>query len=104
MNTHELSSRRFYLERETCYKPGGKEIPRQNVHPDNPFNEQEEEDISYSKELGMLSVNVVETPRNIFCYVKRSNRTLSRQIKKEQEEEEKCHGEAVKIVRSILLV
>lgn len=56
------------------------------VHPDNPFNEQEPENITFSKETGTMAVNIVETPRNIFCYVKRSNRTLMKNVKKEQEE------------------
>lgn len=51
-----------------------------------------------------MAVNAVETPRNIFCYVKRSNRTLMKNVKKEQEEGERAHGEAVKIIRSIDLV
>lgn len=49
-------------------------------------------------------MNIVETPRNIFCYVKRSNRTLMKNVKKEQEEGERAHGEAVKIMREIDLV
>lgn len=56
------------------------------VHPDNPFNEQEPEDITLSKETGTMAVYIVKTPRNIFCYVKRSNRTLMKNVKKEQEE------------------
>lgn len=74
------------------------------VHPDNPFNEQEPEDITFHKETGTMAVNIVETPRNIFCYVKRSNRTLMKNVKKEQEEGERAHGEAVKIMRGIDLV
>lgn len=74
------------------------------IHPDNTFNEQESEDITFSKETGTMAVNAVETPRNVFCYVKRSNRTLMRNVQKEQEEGERAHGEAVKITRSIDLV
>lgn len=74
------------------------------VHPDNPFNEQEPEDITFSKETGTMAVNIVVTPRNVFCYVKRSNRTLMKNVKKEQEEGERSHGEAVKIIRGIDLV
>lgn len=71
------------------------------MHPNNPFNEQESEEATYSKEVGMMTVNTVETPRNIFCYVKRRNRTLSKTTRKEQEREERAHGEATKIIRRI---
>lgn len=38
-------------------------------HPDNPFTEVEEEDMTFSKEAGMLVIDKIENPRNIFCYV-----------------------------------
>lgn len=40
----------------------------------------------------------IENPRNIFCYLKRSNRTLRVSVKKAQEESERAHGKAVEII------
>lgn len=70
-------------------------------HPDNPFTERDEEDMTFSKEHGMLVLDKVENPRNIFCYVKRSNRTLKASVKKEQELEEKACGEVIKIIHEV---
>lgn len=74
------------------------------IHPDNPFNGQEPKDITFSKETKSMAVNLVEIPRKKPCYVKRSNRTLVKNVKKEQKESERAHGEAIKVIRSVNLV
>lgn len=73
-------------------------------HPDNPFSDQIEVEMTLSTEASMLVLNTVDNPRNIFCYVKRSNRTLRQSVKKEQEKKEKAHGEVVVSNRLILIL
>lgn len=51
-----------------------------------------------------MAVNLVETPRKKLCYVKRSNKTLVKNVKKEQKRSERAHGEAIKVIRSVDLV
>ncbi|PNF26220.1 hypothetical protein B7P43_CG03716 [Cryptotermes secundus] len=47
------------------------------MNPDNPFSEDPEEEMTYSKEHGYLITEEIEVPRTIFHYVKRSNRTVN---------------------------
>ncbi|KAG5898325.1 hypothetical protein JTB14_023014 [Gonioctena quinquepunctata] len=48
-----------------------------------------------------LTMETVETPRTCFNYLKKSNRTLNRDDKKEEEESEKSHNEASKVVNFV---
>lgn len=47
-------------------------------HPDNPFSAEPSECISFSKELGRLTTDLIEMPRTVFHYIRRSNRTNRR--------------------------
>lgn len=70
-------------------------------NPENPFQPHVEEDYTYSKELGTITTEELETPRNIFTFVKRSNRTVTTTLKKDLFEEEKRNAEALKIIQTI---
>lgn len=69
-------------------------------HPQNPFAPEPEEDIQYSKETGQLTTNLIETPRTIFHYVKRSNRTAMNRRDADHMEEEQSNAEALRIINS----
>lgn len=45
------------------------------MDPSNPFSEPPEEALLYSKDIGVLVASDETTPRNVFCFVRRSNRT-----------------------------
>lgn len=59
------------------------------INPDKPFSGEVEEEMVYSKEKGTLDLEKVETPRTIFNFVKRSNRTFKGDMKEKQAEKEK---------------
>lgn len=63
-------------------------------NPDNPFIEEPTEDMVFSKEHGTLTLDKIETPRNAFNLVKRSNRTIRRAEKKRAGHKRKteCRG------------
>nr|QMP82338.1 polymerase PB1 [Coleopteran orthomyxo-related virus OKIAV179] len=71
------------------------------TNPENPFISDVKEEMQFSKEHGMLVLDTVETPRNVFTYVKRSNRTLAKKSKAQQEKEEKANGEVISIVNRV---
>lgn len=45
-------------------------------NPDNPFSEEPEEEVTYSRDLACLTTDFIEIPRTVFHYVKRTNRTI----------------------------
>lgn len=42
-------------------------------NPDNPFSKELEETYTYDKEISSIVRGLSETPRNCFCYIRRSN-------------------------------
>jgi hypothetical protein len=68
------------------------------VNPDNPFSEEINEEVTYSKEHGCLIQEEIEVPRTIFHWVKRSNRTCSSAEMKRKAESVREHGEAISII------
>uniref|UniRef100_A0AAT9JAH8 RNA-directed RNA polymerase catalytic subunit n=1 Tax=Blattella germanica orthomyxovirus 1 TaxID=3133491 RepID=A0AAT9JAH8_9ORTO len=71
------------------------------INPDNPFSEDPDEEMVYSKEHGCLILEEVEVPRTVFHYVKRSNRSVSTASSQNTAAEEKAHSEALKICRQV---
>lgn len=71
------------------------------LNPDNLFAHPVEEDIVYSKELGHLIINEIDTPRNIFTFYKRSNRAAKNSTKEKMFASKRDHGEAVKIINTV---
>lgn len=60
------------------------------TNPDNPFSDSVDEDMTYLKEHGCLTIDTVESPNCIFRYVKRSNRSFKGEEKTEQAKKEKA--------------
>lgn len=69
------------------------------MNPDSPFVEEPEEEMTFSKEHGKLIMDVVEAPRNVFTYTKRSNRTFREEKKKAQAEKEKSNAAVLKVIQ-----
>ena len=70
--------------------------------PTNPFSSDPVEDISYSKDIGRLVTTEIDTPRIIFHYMKRSNRTVINTLKKKLFGNERLNAEASKIVKTVI--
>lgn len=66
------------------------------INPDNPFSGEIEEEMTYSKKKGTLDIELVETPRMIFNFVKKSNRTFKGEMKESQAEKEKMYSKSSK--------
>lgn len=66
---------------------------------DNPFCSTIEEDVTWSKDRGELVFQTIETPRNLFTFQRRRNRTLNSEKGKAQAETEKSNNEAMKIMQ-----
>lgn len=49
-------------------------------NPENPFNHENHEDVTYSKEVGELIVSMPDVPRNIFTFMKKTNRTSAHKV------------------------
>nr|QMP82248.1 polymerase PB1 [Phasmatodean orthomyxo-related virus OKIAV172] len=71
-------------------------------NPRNPFCADPSEEISYSKETGKLVTTEVDTPRTVFHYVKRSNRTVQNSIKKTMFNQERINAAASKIIKAVV--
>nr|AYP67573.1 PB1 [Old quarry swamp virus] len=71
-------------------------------NPNNPFCPDAIEDISYSKELGCLVSSEIETPRTIFHFIRRSNRTAKNSIKVDMFKQELINSEANKIIKTVI--
>nr|DBA44332.1 TPA_asm: polymerase PB1 [Cotesiavirus orthomyxi] len=70
------------------------------MNPENPFSSAPEEDIMFSREKNSLVSTITETPRNIFTWVRRSNRTSSGLEKSKAFQKEKDCGSALNILRT----
>lgn len=46
------------------------------LNPNNPFSKEASEEFTYNKEKGVMAQSIVETPRTIFHYAQRHNRTF----------------------------
>lgn len=83
------------------------ETPEDNLYfhkvmnPGNPFSEPPEESLLFNKDVGVLVSYDETTPRNVFCYVRRSNRTNKNSEAKKEAETERCNQEAFEIATSI---
>jgi hypothetical protein len=71
-------------------------------NPENPFSKDPEEGVSYSVDRGRLVVDTIETPRTVFHYCKRSNRTINSKTRSVQIENERHNAEALSIIRLAL--
>lgn len=71
-------------------------------NPQNPFCPEPMEEITFSKEKGAMVSSVIETPRTAFHYIKRSNRTVTNSMKKQNFEDEKIHTEASNLIKTVL--
>lgn len=69
------------------------------MNPDSPFIDEPEEEMTFSKEHGKLVLDIVEAPRNVFTYTKRSNRTFREEKMKNQAEKEKSNVAVLKIIQ-----
>nr|AJG39088.1 PB1 [Shuangao Insect Virus 4] len=67
-------------------------------NPDNPFNGDPKEEITWSKEMGTLTMDYVDTPRTVFHFVRRANRAVTNIKGKTHADSEKAHSEALKIL------
>lgn len=70
------------------------------MDPQNPFSDTPDEQIAWSKQAGTLVMNTIDTARNVFCYVKRSNKTINNETSKLEAMKEKHHKEAYEIMTS----
>lgn len=95
LNQHALKEKFVTNEEENNYL-------KRTMNPKNPFLEKVEEDITYSKEHGCLTIDKIYTPQTIFHLVKRTNRTLRDKEKTEQAQKEKANAEAVHILTRVL--
>lgn len=69
------------------------------LNPENPFSADPEEEISYSRDQGCLVSIETDTPRNVFSYVRKTNRTVRNSLMKGSFETEKANASALKIAR-----
>nr|AVR52572.1 PB1 [Photinus pyralis orthomyxo-like virus 2] len=70
-------------------------------NPENPFSEEPTPEVAFSKEMGTLVMEITETPRTVFHFTKRSNRTFGGPNQQEQAIEERSYGELLDIIRSV---
>nr|DBA44339.1 TPA_asm: polymerase PB1 [Diachasmavirus orthomyxi] len=69
------------------------------MNPNNPFSGEAEEEITYSRDKGTLISIYNEIPRNLFTWIKRSNRTVRSKDKGDLFDDEKANAEALEIIR-----
>lgn len=93
----ELTLRERYASEES-----EKQYLLKVCNPNNPICSEPTEEVSYSKDAGRLVTTEVETPRTIFHYVKRSNRTVTNSVKKTMFDQEKINSETAKIVKAVI--
>lgn len=92
LNQYVMKERNYAEEKEYLLRV---------INPDNPFSGEVEEQKVYSKEKGTLDLEKVETPRTIFNFVKRSNRTFKGDMKEIQAEKEKTYSKILKKVNAV---
>nr|QPL15381.1 polymerase PB1 [Hymenopteran orthomyxo-related virus OKIAV174] len=71
-------------------------------NPKNPFSPEPIQEVTYSKDTGRLTTTEIETPRTIFHFMKRSNRTVKNSIKENIFKNEKINSEISKIVKTVI--
>lgn len=89
------------LRYNRCVTPDDLQYFMKIMNPGNPFSEPPEEQLLFSKDVGVLVSYEEETPRNVFCFVKRSNRTNRNNQTKEDAIFEKNNQEAFDIATSV---
>nr|APG77865.1 polymerase PB1 [Beihai orthomyxo-like virus 1] len=72
------------------------------VNPENPFTQREQSHTSYSIETGTLIETETEIPRNVFHYIKKSNRTVKNDEKSAELIYQKSCDNAVKIYEKLV--
>lgn len=90
----------YVMKERLSTTPEEKDYLLRIINPDNPFSGEVEEEMVYSKEKGTLDLERVETPRTIFNFVKRSNRTFKGELKGKQADKEKMYSKIMKVVNS----
>lgn len=71
------------------------------MDPGNPFSEPSEETLLYSKDIGLLVSSDDNTPRNVFCYIRKNNNTNKNDLSKAEAELEKANQNAFEIATAI---
>nr|AJG39091.1 PB1 [Wuhan Mosquito Virus 3] len=66
--------------------------------PENPFSGEAREDLTWSKEAGTLTLDLVDTPRTVFHYVKRANASIKNTKGKTHADDEKHNAIALEIL------
>lgn len=61
--------------KEALHHKTEREYLLQIRHPNNPFSAEPNEEVTYSEELGRLTTDIVECPKTVFHFVKRTNST-----------------------------
>ena len=74
-----------------------KEYIYQVLNPNNPFSAAAEEQIMYSKDLGTMITSENETPRNLFTFIRRSNRSINNLTSLTEANKEKANKSAYEI-------
>lgn len=90
------------IRRDKAVSENDREYLAKICHPDNPFSADPEEDVTYDKGTGKITVSEIETIRTIFHYQKRTNSRAKNSMKKSQFEEEKAHGETSTLMKTII--
>lgn len=71
------------------------------LNPDSPFIGFLPEEVNYSVDTGTLVINNVETPRNVFTFLKRKNRSINGEIGKKKTRLEAAYKEALDILNHV---
>lgn len=68
------------------------------MNPGNPFSEPAEEQLLYNKDVGIMVSTEDNTPRNVFCYIRRSNKTSKDTLSMNEAKIEKANQAAFEII------
>nr|QWC36498.1 PB1 [Bemisia tabaci Quaranja-like virus 3] len=67
-------------------------------NPENPFSQREDERLTYSHTVGSVISDACAVPRNIFCQVRRPNKTVRSIFKKKERQEMEVSSYLVKLL------
>jgi len=70
------------------------------LNPRNPFNKEPVEELTFNKEKGIMTANDVETPRTVFHYALRHNRTFRGPLSLESADNMKMSAQATAIMET----
>nr|QMP82355.1 polymerase PB1 [Dermapteran orthomyxo-related virus OKIAV170] len=70
-------------------------------NPSNPFCPLTSEKVTFSRDTMSLQLSETDTPKNVFHFVKRSNRSSINTKRNGKQLDEKCHDEAQRIIKLI---